>query len=148
MLRIALIEDSHSDAELLRMALDSVGEPISITHFDDGRHAIRELMDHRREFDLLLLDLNLPGFNGLEVLQRLKGDDRTRSLPVVVMSGSNAPVDIEQSYAFGASSYICKPVHLDDVFVMAGHLVSYWAKCVERPTSVAGDLRTAAVGTP
>ena len=81
----------------------------------------------------MLLDLKLPKVDGLEVLRRIKSDNRTRSLPIVVLTSSREPRDINQSYVLGANSYIVKPVDYPDLIAKLGDLVRYWLQLNESP---------------
>jgi CheY-like chemotaxis protein len=125
---IALVEDNPADAHLLQRALQATDMPVEIAWFQDGAEALEHFASAPR-CDLLLLDLNLPRLTGLDVLEKLRSQEELRTLPVVVLSGSCDPADIERSYRSSANSYICKPVHVDDVFAMAGKLLQYWSSC-------------------
>jgi two-component system, response regulator len=83
--------------------------------------------------DLILLDLKLPQMSGFEVLRRLRAQEMTRLLPIIVLSSSREPRDIRDSYALGANSYICKPIDLDDLDKMVRLLVDYWLIVNEHP---------------
>jgi CheY-like chemotaxis protein len=135
MLHIVLVEDNPADAEMLEMALQQVGAPVTIVRLDDGVKAIEYLSQAHatRQHDLVLLDLNLPRLSGFEVLERIRAREDLRSLPVVVMSGSSDPGDIERCYRSGANSYICKPAHLEAIFFTIQNLVAYWSKVVLLP---------------
>jgi len=135
MLKIALVEDNPSDALLLRMALEKAGTPIEVKHWEDGGAALAYLTARPDEFDLLLLDLSLPGISGFDILEALKREERTRSLPIVIVSGSDAPADIVRSYRLGANAYHCKQVHVKAVFAMAEQLVGYWSHAAQLPRS-------------
>jgi two-component system response regulator len=91
--------------------------------FGTGAHAGRDLSDRPR---VVLLDLNLPKIGGLEVLQRLRQDERTRLIPVVVLSSSDEEADIVGSYRAGANSYVRKPVQSDRFQEAARELGAYW----------------------
>ncbi len=139
MLRIILVEDSAADAQIVRMALEQAGRPVEITVLDDGLTAIEYLTQSyartaRLPCDLVLLDLNLPRLSGIEVLERIRANEDLKGLPVVVMSGSSDPLDVERCYRAGSNSYICKPTHLKDIFATAVQLVAYWSECVKLPS--------------
>jgi CheY-like chemotaxis protein len=136
MLRIALVDDNDLDARLLTMAMERVGQPLKITHFDDGARALERIGKDAGEFDLVLLDLNLPGLSGAQVLEQLRKGEASRSLPVIMISSSNDPADIQRCYSLGANSYVCKPVHLAEVFETTTQLVTYWSKCAVIPHQV------------
>jgi two-component system, chemotaxis family, response regulator Rcp1 len=136
MLHIVLVEDNPADAEMLEMALQQAGAPVNIVRLDDGVKAMEYLTRENasEQHDLVLLDLNLPRRSGFEVLERIRTRDDLKSLPVVVMSGSSDPLDIERCYRAGANSYVCKPTHLEDIFFAIEHLVAYWSKVVKLPS--------------
>jgi CheY-like chemotaxis protein len=142
MLHIALVEDNPADARMMQLALEQTAAPISVTVIDDGLKAIEYLKQVRSskapdKCDVVLLDLNLPRLSGHEVLEQIRACEQLKSLPVVVLSGSSDPADVNRCYRTGANSYIVKPVHLPEILATAARFVAYWSQCVELPT--AGD---------
>jgi CheY-like chemotaxis protein len=135
MLHIVLVEDNPADAEMLETALQQAGAPVDIIRLDDGIKAIEYLTQNNisSKHDLVLLDLNLPRLSGFEVLERIRACEDLKSLPVIVMSGSSDPADIERCYRAGANSYICKPSHLEEIFFTVAQLVAYWSTVVKLP---------------
>ncbi|MHB8519852.1 MAG: response regulator [Limisphaerales bacterium] len=138
---ILLVEDNADDVELTRRAfrknkllnelvIASDGAAALDYLFGTGEHAGRDLS---RAPALVLLDLNLPKLDGLEVLRRLRADPRTRLLPVVVLTTSREESDLIQSYALGANSYIVKPVDFDKFIDAVGKLGLYWLLLNEPP---------------
>src|ERR1700735_218430 len=118
MLRIAMAEDNPADARMMRMALEQAGIPIEVTVLTDGLKAMEYLRARGKEApccDVLLLDLNLPRLSGYEVLEQIKSSEELKSLPVIVMSGSSDPTDVNRCYLAGANSYIVKPTHLAQI---------------------------------
>jgi CheY-like chemotaxis protein len=145
MLRIILVEDSLADAKIVRMALEQGGMPVEIVVLDDGLAAYNYLTQKNAQSapaprDLALIDLNLPTISGFELLERIRATESLKTLPVVVMSGSSSPTDIDRCYRAGANSYICKPPHLADLFSIAAQLMTYWSKCVKLPSKRSGGL--------
>jgi CheY-like chemotaxis protein len=139
MLRIVLLEDNPADAQMLAMALEQAGAATDINLIQDGVEAVEyfERVDAGsvpREFDLVLLDLNLPRMNGFEVLERIRACENLKSLPVIVLSGSSAAPDVDRCYRAGANSYICKPSHLDEILAMAVQFVTYWSQFAQLPS--------------
>ena len=106
---ILLVEDDPADAELTLHALARSGIDPVVEHAPDGEAALSALGDGVRP-RLVLLDLKLPGMTGLELLQALRADARTRHLPVVVFTSSAEPRDLSGSYGLGANGYAQKPV--------------------------------------
>lgn len=133
-IEIVLIEDNPHDAELVLRALKKHGLANKLQLLQDGAEALdfifatgayaeREI-NHRPK--LILLDLKLPKVDGLEILRRIKADERTRSVPVVVMTSSQEEKDIVESYSLGVNSYIVKPVDFDKFVQSVADLGLYW----------------------
>ena len=132
-LHILLIEDSRTDAMIIERALREGGVPHRLTVIVDGRHALEylfalldEASDPAREPDLILLDLNLPGLDGLQVLGRIKSDPCLRILPVVVLTTSGREEDVTQTYQAGANTYISKPADYPRYREVVAALRAYW----------------------
>ncbi len=89
--------------------------------------------DTRHQPELVLLDLKMPGMDGLEVLRHIRADTRTRLLPVVVLTSSTEQVDLVQSYALGANSYVPKPVDFTQFIEAARQLGAYWLSLNRAP---------------
>jgi two-component system, response regulator len=133
-IELLLVEDNPHDLELTLRALKQahLTNHIAIARdgvealdyiFCTGPHAARRMADTP---NVILLDLKLPKVDGLEVLKRLKGDARTRAIPVVALTSSKEQSDIIESYNLGVNSYIVKPVDFDQ-FVKAVHSLGlYW----------------------
>lgn len=132
---ILLVEDNADDVELTRIAFAEarIANPLHVV--GDGRQALDYLFgrgewaDRDPEVDppsLVLLDLNMPRLDGREVLQAIRAEARTRSLPVVVMTTSAEPFDVEACYALGANSYIRKPVDFDQFMGAVKQVGMYW----------------------
>jgi len=138
---VLLVEDNPDDAEFTLRALRKANLGIRVMQVDDGVKALEFVFGtgafaRRTPANLprvMLLDLKLPKVDGLEVLRRIKGDTRTRSLPIVVLTSSRESRDIEESYRLGANSYIVKPVDYPDLIAKLGDLVRYWLQLNEAP---------------
>lgn len=131
---ILLVEDNPDDVELTRIAFDEAGSSYRLRVVTDGadaldyllargRHAARQAADLPA---LVLLDLNLPKVNGREVLQAIRNDPATRSLPVVVLTTSAEPYDVDGVYELGANSYIQKPVEFERFVEVVRQIGLYW----------------------
>ncbi|MCG8556481.1 MAG: response regulator [Proteobacteria bacterium] len=134
---ILLVEDNADDSTLAQRALKRVGMVSCLVIARDGSEALDYLFEsENRESKRLLpavviLDLSLPKITGFEVLERVRADDRTRTLPVVVLSSSAIEGDIERSYQLGANSYVQKPVASADFRDAVQQIGSYWFKLNE-----------------
>ena len=116
---ILLVEDDAADAILVEEALRVRGSARSVVWVPDGLAALERLRDPQAgRPDLIVVDLNMPRMNGRELLDVLKADERLKSIPVVVLTTSDAPADVRAAYQRHANAYITKPVNLDD-FVRA-----------------------------
>ncbi|HYA15864.1 MAG TPA: response regulator [Bryobacteraceae bacterium] len=134
---ILLIEDNPSDIELARRAFGKSrlmvaedGEEALDYLWGRGRHAERDATDLPA---LTLLDLKLPGVSGLEVLHRIRENEKTRRIPVVILSSSSEESDIAAAYDLGANSYIRKPVDFQKFTRSVEQLVTYWLRLNEPP---------------
>lgn len=124
---ILLVEDNPSDAELTLRALKQRNLANQVRLCRDGAEALQFFTDGDRQVPkVVLLDLKLPKIDGLEVLKRLKSDERTKSIPVVVLTSSREEPDIERAYALGANSYIVKPVDFDAFARAVSDVGLYW----------------------
>jgi len=133
-IEILLIEDNPSDAELTIRALKKNNFANKIVHMRDGAEALDFIFCEGAYFDrninnmprAILLDLKMPKVNGIEVLTKLKSDERTRSIPVIVLTSSNEDPDVTACYELGVNSYIVKPVGFENYTRAIGELGLYW----------------------
>lgn len=138
---ILIIEDSPEDYEACVAALtedSNIANPIVwCENGDDALQYLRKEGKHAgADHDMpgvILLDLNLPGLDGRDVLAMLKNDPSTKRLPVVVMTSSEDQADIDRCYDAGANSYVVKPVNLDGFLAAIARLRDYWFKIVVLP---------------
>jgi CheY-like chemotaxis protein len=131
---ILLVEDNPQDLELALRALrkSNLANYIQVARdgaeamdfiFCEGQYAERRIDNGPR---VILLDLKLPKVDGLEVLRRIKSDERTRSIPVVVLTSSKESSDVTESYRLGVNSYIVKPVNFERFVAAVQELGMYW----------------------
>jgi len=138
---ILLVEDNPSDVGLTQRALDKSHIANEMIVVEDGQEALDYLISGNpltgsklNELPaLILLDLKLPKVDGLQVLRRIRADDRTRRLPVVILTTSSEEDDIAQSYDLGANSYIRKPVDFIQFVEAVQKLGLYWLVMNEPP---------------
>ena len=131
---ILLVEDNMDDALLLRRAFAKAGIINAIVHLEDGDGAVAYLDGTGEYADrdryplpcLTLLDLKLPRRSGLEVLEWMRAQVGLKRIPVVVLTSSQQPSDINRAYDLGANSYLVKPVSFDTLLEMARALNLYW----------------------
>ena len=131
---ILLVEDNPHDRELTLRALKKQGVANHIVTVQDGAEALDFLFCRgpysSRQADnrpaLVVLDLKLPKVDGVEVLRAIRGDNRTKTIPVVVLTSSRENVDVAECYRMGVNSYIVKPVESGDFNQAVGQLGTYW----------------------
>ncbi len=131
---ILLVEDNANDRELTIRALKKHGVVNHIFTVADGAEALDFLFGRgaysKRELThrpaLILLDLKLPKIDGIEVLRAIKADDRTKTIPVVVLTSSRENTDVRECYRVGVNSYIVKPVEFANFSEAVGQLGLYW----------------------
>ena len=131
---ILLVEDNPDDVELTRIAFAESGHSYNLTVVSDGAEAVDFLMARGAYADrdpnelpaLVLLDLNLPKLDGREVLQVIRNHPATKTLPVVVLTTSAEPYDVDRVYDLGANSYIQKPVEFERFVEVVRQIGLYW----------------------
>lgn len=146
-IQILLVEDNPNDLELALHAFKRHKLANGVHVVRDGAEALEFLFktgaysDRRGESDpqVILLDLKLPKLDGLEVLRRIKKDERTRRVPVVVLTSSNDESDVIESYDLGVNSYIVKPVDFDQ-FSESIRLIGFYWLLVNRPPDQVGRV--------
>src|SRR6516162_3048149 len=123
---ILLVEDNPNDAELTLRALrkSDIGARLAIAR--DGAEALEYLLSTRPKPKVVFLDLKLPKIDGIEVLRSVRSDERTRSIPVVVLTSSQEERDISECYKLGVNSYVVKPVEFERFYKAVGDLATYW----------------------
>jgi two-component system, response regulator len=130
---ILLVEDNPNDVEMTLHALKRSGLTNRIRVVRDGAEALEFLFANGAELPkVVMLDLKLPRVNGIEVLRAVRGDPRTRTVPIVVLTSSREERDITQTYGLGANSYIVKPVDYEQFTEAIRQLGVYWVLLNER----------------
>ena len=136
MIEILLVDDSEADVMLTQLAFEEARVANRLHVARDGVEAMEFL--HRKgphadapTPDVILLDLNMPRMNGLEVLEALKAHDRLRNIPVVVLTTSQAEADVWRSYNLHANAYIPKPVSLPSFLEVVRSFENFWLAVVK-----------------
>ena len=128
------VEDSPDDFALLKLVSQKCGTPFALAHAEDGDQAIAYLSgtgeyadrDEHPFPDLVLLDLKMPRLDGFEVLQWIRDNPATKSLPVVVLAGSSFRADIRRALELGANSYASKPAKFEELQVLIDQIADVW----------------------
>ena len=130
---VLLVEDNPDDEALTVLALRrETATNVEVAR--DGQEALDYLFNDAKSMpQLVLLDLKLPKIDGLDVLRRVREDERTCLTPVVILTSSNAPNDVDAGYRLGANSYIRKPVDFDEFAEVIHQLGVYWFVVNEPP---------------
>ncbi len=135
---ILLVEDNPGDIRLTVEALKENTMPNKLNVVNDGADALTFLYKRGKYADaprpdLILLDLNLPKMNGLEILEEIKKDPALKRIPVVIFTASSAQRDILNSYNHHANCYITKPVHLEQFIAVVKSIENFWLNVVKLP---------------
>ncbi|MEO8145985.1 MAG: response regulator [Bacteroidia bacterium] len=138
---ILLVEDNMNDAELTIRALRKKNIVNNLVHLKDGAEAIDFLFgtgsfegrNINNKPKVILLDLKMPKVNGIEVLTRIKLNEITKKIPVVILTSSKEDPDIEKCYALGANSYIVKPVEFEGFAKAVSDVGLYWVLLNQAP---------------
>jgi len=131
---VLMVEDSPNDAELIAHALSKINIANKIFWIKDGEEALEFIFrtgryasrDESTQLKVILLDLKLPKVNGLEVVAKIKADERTKTIPVVIVTSSQEDKDLKTAYALGVNSYIVKPVNFAGFAQAIKNLGFYW----------------------
>ncbi len=132
---ILLVEDNIADAELAIRELKKHNMANNLVHVKDGEEALEfifakgrfaGLRDMSHNPKVILLDIQMPKINGIEVLEKIKSDERTKTVPVVILTSSKEDPDIQRCYLLGANSYIVKPVNFEGFAQAIKNLGFYW----------------------
>ncbi len=142
---ILLVEDNADERELMKLAFSKVEILHNLIVVSSGAEALSYLQQESEDEDLtanrpkkslpalIVLDLNLPKINGIEVLQRIRALPKTRILPVIMLSSSDEPQDLFDSYINGCNSYIRKPIHFTQLQTFVREISTYWLTINQLP---------------
>lgn len=143
-LNLLIIEDSDEDFEALQRIMHQVSTfPLLITRCIDGDDALDFLnregcysLSNTPHPELMILDLNLPGTDGREVLATIKQNNLLKMIPIVVFSTSSNPKDVKDCYQAGVNSYMLKPMNIIDLRNLVQIVLDYWLKAMILPSSI------------
>jgi two-component system response regulator len=133
-IEVLLVEDNAGDAEMTMRALKKNSLANKLMHLKDGAEALDFLFgegdftgrEPGNRPKVILLDLKMPKVSGIEVLRRLRADERTKKIPVVILTSSSEDPDIQACYDLGVNSYVVKPVEFEEFFKAISNLGLYW----------------------
>ena len=145
---VLLVEDNRDDEELTIRGLERSGlqNPVDVAR--DGQEALDYLLGTDEQAPepipaVVVLDVHLPRVSGLEVLERIRAHERTRRLPVVILTSSREDGDVINGYDLGANSYVCKPIQFEQFATAVAQLGVYWLMINEQPpTKVPSGAQT------
>lgn len=138
---LLLVDDDRADQEIIKRIAEQGATSARLEIVSSGQDAL-DYLARKNNFagdgdaptpDLILLDLNMPGLTGLDVLLRIRGDDHTKRIPVVVLTTSDREADILQSYERGANTYLTKPVKFEEFVRVIRELDEYWFDLAQLP---------------
>lgn len=126
-LNVLLIEDDTIETMKFERVVQSMDMDVAVTVVNNGAEALSNLQHSDDLPDLVLVDLNMPKMDGLEFLGHLRGHDRLKYLPTVVLTTSDHQKDIRQSYEAGVAGFMVKPLKYDDYITAIKALLTYWS---------------------
>ena len=140
---IMVVEDSPEDFEVLERGFKKAEILLHFEHFVDSTKAWEHLQANFLNDNepikspkpaLILMDLNMPGIDGFELLKKIKSEPKLETIPVITLSTSKSENDINRAYTYGANTYISKPVDIAGYVRMANTLKTFWFECASLPT--------------
>jgi CheY-like chemotaxis protein len=133
-LEILMVDDNPADFELVRDTFEEQALPGLLSSVRDGDEALRYLRGAAPRPDLILLDLNIPGKDGFEILNEIRVDQELSCIPIVILTSSSSEQDIDRSYQLGANAYVVKPVGLDQFSGLVRSIESFWLGTARLPS--------------
>lgn len=137
---LLLVDDDPAFARLMSLACSACRTPRRLTHCLDGAQGL-DLLHKRGPFtrasrpDLVLLDINLPGISGLDLLEQIKATPDLREIPVAIVSSSSHGADVAKAYSAGAACYITKPTDFDELERVVNGSARFWLETAELPST-------------
>ena len=135
-LTVLLVEDSEDDVLIVERAFKTLALGHALHTVSSGEAALERLEQGGLRPDLVLLDLNLPGLSGFEVLRRLRGSQTFRTVPVTVLSASDRDRDVKEAYEAGANHYLVKPIRFEQFLQLLRQWNEYWTQLGRLPPAV------------
>jgi CheY-like chemotaxis protein len=137
---ILIVEDNEADVEMVRRSLREEIPVCNLTVANDGSEALDRLFKRGRfsnvtQPHMIFLDLNMPGMNGKEALKIIKADEHLKAIPVVILTSSDAPMDLRESYAHHANCYVVKRFDGGEFKSVVREIVNFWRNLVLLPES-------------
>lgn len=129
--KLIVVDDDPVDVRFVMRAFSDTGSPLEITHIADAELASDRL--DRETFDYILLDINMPGTSGMDLLKRLRGRALTAVTPVIMLSSSSSAADISRAYENGANAYAVKPSTLSGYRDFAEGFTRFWVDVAVSP---------------
>jgi CheY-like chemotaxis protein len=137
---VLLVDDNSGDVRLAKEAFRLADEAIHLQVAGDGEEAMAYLRQEAGPVRaprpaLILLDLNLPGMNGFDILAQIKEDRRLKTIPIVILTSSESPEDLTKSYQLGANAYLAKPMGFDAFARVVASIIDFWLRSARLPPS-------------
>lgn len=134
-LNLLLVEDNDDHARLIKDTIHDTSSEHAVVRVTQGEEALTHLNDCTEDNwpDVVLLDLKMPMLGGIETLTAIRSQPRLKDLPVVIVSTSSSRDEIQSSFSHGASSYLIKPLHFNDLTIMIRDFVHYWSHVSQTP---------------
>ncbi|MGF6175710.1 response regulator [Ensifer sp. 4252] len=133
--RLLVVEDNVHDARFVTRALSQTDGTLDIVHVTHADEAV--ILLEREHFDYVLLDIKMPGVDGMELLKRIRSNEGTSVVPVIVLTSSTNPSDVARSYKAGANAYTAKPSSLSGYRQFAEAFVRFWVENTLPPSGAA-----------
>lgn len=138
-MRICLIDDDPDHVIIITRAIREIGAGTKVHAIEESGEALDWLRSQTDLPDLILLDINMPGLTGFDVLEQIKADDRLKVIPVIMLTSSDLVSDVARAYELGASGYISKPSYMHDLRAVLGNTLLYWS-AMKRATQEGGSV--------
>ena len=134
---VIICDDDEDDVFLIKSVMEEIDFSNRVTCLKNGLELLEHLNKHKNEpaIGLILLDLNMPKMDGREVLKEIKNNPAFRRIPVVILTTSSSPQDIDQCYALGANSFITKPSSYDELHDAVATLIKFWIDLSQLPVN-------------